>query len=796
MPQPGQNVTEFAPAHTVEKIGFLGNYLPRKCGIATFTHDVHTAVAERYPHAACEVCAVTDPGQQYDYPDSVTFEIDEQDPASYLRAADYFNLRGVDSVCIQHEFGIYGGESGRHILDFARAVEAPIVTTLHTVLERPTVQQDYVLRELTALSARVVVMSECARDILVSVYGIPADVIDLIPHGIPDMPFVDSSFYKDKIGIEGKFVLLTFGLLSANKGIEHVIDAMPGILEEYPNVIYLVLGATHPHVLRTDGETYRRSLEERVERLGLQENVQFHNRFVEIEELKEFIAAADMYVTPYLNADQIVSGTLAYSFGCGKAVISTPYLHALELLADDRGIIVPFADPGAISLAALGLLRDESRRHAMRKRAYLMGREMIWSEVAARYMESFEMARRSRPGRLPTHDSRLTASKACAALPPINLQHLRRLTDSTGLIQHARYRIPHTPEGYCTDDNARALSLAVMLEKLSAHDPLHGTAASISNYASFVNGAFNPETRQFRNFMSYDRRWLDDRGSDDCQGRSIRALGVCIALSKEHDLRQWAVGLFQRSVVTILETRSPRAWAHALIGIDLYLRELSGDRVVRRLADELTQRLLTRFADASGVDWPWFEDSLAYDNAVMSHALITRGSEDQASLDIGLMSLGWLMEQQTSSSGHFRPIGSAGFYPRGGERANFDQQPIESEGMVSASLAAYEVSGDRSWLDASRIAFEWFHGRNDLGLALYDPGSGGCRDGLSIDRVNRNQGAESTLAYLSARVQMELASAFKVQPSRAIPGEPAAKVPFTAVVSRRRAPGEAKTIAL
>lgn len=787
----------------VRFVAFVGDFPPRQCGIATFTHDIRNAVADRYPHTRCRVCAVNDPGESYAYPDAVQFEIEEQESASYLRAADFLNLSSTDVICVQHEFGIYGGASGAHLLEFARAVSAPIVSTLHTILEQPTPQQGRVLRELTSLSARVVVMSARARDILATTYDVPEDLIDLIPHGIPDMPFVDSSFYKDRIGVESKFVLLTFGLLSANKGIEHVIEALPKILEEFPDVVYVVLGATHPHVLRTEGEAYRRRLEKRVKELGLQQAVHFHNRFVEIEELKEFIAAADMYVTPYLNPAQIISGTLAYAFGCGKAVISTPYLHAVELLADDHGIIVPFADPDAISQAALGLLRDDLRRNNMRKRAYQLGREMIWSEVAARYMESFDKARRSRSTALPHPISDAQAIETGWAMPPIRLDHLRRMTDSTGLIQHARFTLPHYPEGYCTDDNARALALVVTLQSIerralsvesqAADSTLSARCLTLtSTYASFLNAAFNPETGQFRNFMSYDRRWLDECGSDDSQGRSVLALGTCIAKTTDPDLRQWAAILFQSAVPAMLKTGSPRAWAQALLGIDAYLVVLSGDRSMRRIADQLEKRLIICFNAAKSSGWPWFETVLTYDNAVLAHALILRGREDRVTLNIGLHALRWLAAQQTAPTGHFRPIGSDGFYPHCGERAQFDQQPIEAAGMVSASLAAFEATRDAFWLEQARLAFEWFHGRNDIGMALYDPLTGGCRDGLRVDRVNMNQGAESTVAYLNARALMDTVERRQL-PAAAAYGaaavvESAHSNGVAAVISKRRAP--------
>ncbi len=755
----------------VQSVAFVGNYPPRQCGLATFTHDVCSAVAERYPSTSCWVCAVTDANQSYEYPLPVRFELAEQEQASYLRAAEFLNLSNVDVVCIQHEYGIYGGEAGAYILDLARAVQAPIVTTLHTILDQPTCVQDRILRELTALSDRVVVMSEHASALLQSTYGVPIGKIDLIPHGIPDMPFVDSSFYKDQLGVEGRFVLLTFGLLSSNKGIEHVIEALPDILCEFPNVVYLVLGVTHPNVLRTEGEAYRNRLKARVEELGLQDAVQFHDRFVEIEELKEFIAAADMYVTPYLNPSQITSGTLAYAFGCGKAVVSTPYLHAVELLAGDNGVLVPFADPKSIAQAVLGLLRDDCRRHAMRKRAYLLGREMIWSEAAAHYVASFEHARRGTSASVAPAAAKRPGNECGRPLPRLRLDHLRRMTDSTGLVQHARFALPHYPEGYCTDDNARALALAVTLDAIfleSGDVAAEGVSARdlINTYASFLNAAFNPETRQFRNFMSYDRQWLDKRGSDDCQGRSMMALGTCIAQSSSPDLRQWAAGLFQDALSTILDATSPRAWASALLGIDAYLVELSGDRAVQHVAGQLEERLMAQFHAAKSSGWPWFEDTLAYENAILPHALIVRGIKDADMLSVGLQSLQWLILQQTSSEGNFQPIGSSGFYPRGGERAQFDQQPIEAAGMVSACLAAFQVTQDPYWSEQARIAFAWFLGHNDIGIAPYDAFTGGCRDGITVDRANRNQGAESTLAYLSARAQMEVLESLQIPSGR------------------------------
>jgi glycosyltransferase involved in cell wall biosynthesis len=738
------------------KIALIGDYLPRKCGIATFTHSVYRALTDEATGTECFVVAVNDVPEGYAYPPEVRFEIAEQDLRSYQRAADFLNLTDADVVCVQHEFGIYGGPAGSHILTLLRRVNLPIVTQLHTVLEDPTPEQRRVIQELLLLSTRVIVMSERGRQILVDTYNGWPDRLDVIPHGVPDMPFVDPNFYKDLFGVEGKRVLLTFGLISPGKGIEYVIRALPEVLKEFPDLVYIVLGATHPTLLREQGETYRLSLERLATELGVRKQVIFYNRFVEIEELKEFLGVADIYITPYLNRDQITSGTLAYAFGCGKAVISTPYWHAEELLADGRGVLVPFRDSDAIAQALIGLLKDEVHRHAMRKQAYLLGREMIWSQVAELFLSSFERARLERGAAVSQQHVLKPLDQEPQELPDLRLDHLRRLSDSTGMFQHATYWLPNFREGYCTDDNVRALLLLVMLEETGDNTP--EVQALATSYAAFINYAFIPETRRFHNFMSFERTWLDEDGSDDCLGRTLLALGACVGRSQREDLHHWAVDLFHLALPSVTNTTSPRAWALGLVAIHEYLRRLSGDRTVNLMRDILTQQLLDAFYATSSEDWLWFENVLSYDNARLPHALILSGrwANRAEALDVGLRSLRWLMREQTAEAGHFRPIGSNGFYPRGGQRATFDQQPLEAWTSVVACIEAWSVTEDDFWMREAWRAFEWFLGRNDLNLPLYDARSGGCFDGLHDDRVNLNQGAESSLAFLLALQEMRL----------------------------------------
>jgi glycosyltransferase involved in cell wall biosynthesis len=740
----------------IRKIAFVADYMPRKCGIATFTFDLRNAVASQYSDVECIVVPVDDIEGGYDYPTEVRFEIQEQELASYRRAADYLNFANVDVVCLQHEFGIYGGAAGGHVLALMRDLRVPIVSTLHTVLQSPNDDQLRVMQKLCELSSRVVVMSERSRKFLIDIYGVAEEKIDLIFHGIPDMPFVDSNFFKDQFNVEGKFVALTFGLLSPNKGIENVLNAMPKIIAQSPDFMYIILGATHPNLVRDQGETYRLSLERLAQRLNIKKHVIFYNRFVELRELTEFIGAADIYITPYLNAAQAVSGTLAYSFGCGKAVISTPYWHAEELLAEDRGVLVPFGDSDAISRAVIDLWHDDQKRNAMRKRAYIMGREMIWSHVAHLYMESFQRARISRPPALSKSRAVRTLDEEPTQLPELRLQHLWQMTDSTGVIQHATYSIPNFHEGYCLDDNARALVLTVLLEELGDDSP--GINRAATTYAAFLNYAFDLKTGCFRNFLSFDRKWLEVAGSDDSIGRAAWAVGACIGRTRRRAFHSWAAQLLEPAVNAVAQTTSPRAWAFALIGIHEYLRRMSGDRLMNQHRDTFTTRLMELYDQNASADWPWFEQIVAYDNAKLSHALILSGrwTSNSQAMDIGLRTLRWLADVQRAPEGHFRPIGSEGFYVRGQLAAQYDQQPLEAQSMVSAAIEAYRATNDSYWLDQAQLAFEWFTGRNDLGMPVCDPSSGACCDGLHADRVNQNQGAESTLAYLLALAEMQL----------------------------------------
>ncbi len=789
------------PGPSLRRVAFLGNHPPRLCGLATFNADLRSAVAGAAPDADCFALAMTDrAGGPYDYPPEVRLEVPDDDLPAYRRAADFLNDTNADVLCLQHEYGIFGGADGGHVLALLERARLPVVTALHTVLDRPTPGQRKVMDEIIRGSARLVVMTERSRALLNAVHGVRADRVAVVPHGIPETPFFDPNYHKDELGAEGRTVLLTFGLLSPGKGIEHAIRALPRIAARRPDVLYIVLGATHPNLLRREGEAYRDSLSRLAGELGVAGHLRLVDGFVDLPTLTRAIAAADVYLTPYLNEAQSVSGTLAYSFGMGKPVVSTPYWHAADLLANGRGELVPFADPMAIAEAVSGLLDDPPRMHAMRKAAYTLGREVVWPRIGERYLEVFREARLETPARLASQRRPVAAVGARPAgvpnaagaagtvalvavrqpaapgrrwgaeVPPPKLGHLARLLDSTGVAQHAVHTVVDRDHGYCLDDNARGLMLAALLPPghASEREPL--VESLFDRTAAFVQHAWNAEAGRFRNFMAFDRRWLEAVGSEDSHGRAVWALGAVAGRAAEPSRRAWAQGLLERAAEVVTGFAAPRAWAFALLGAVEYLAARPEDLRFVRLRTLLAARLHDRLAAARGDGWTWFEDILSYDNARLPQALVAAGRQAGRPewRTAGLEALGWLCDVQRAEEGHFSPVGSEGFWRRGGARAAFDQQPLEAGAAVGACLEAWRATGAQRWLAEARRAHDWFLGDNDLREPLHDRDTGGCRDGLLCDRVNANQGAESTLAFLLATAEMRAARAHALP--RSVPG--------------------------
>jgi glycosyltransferase involved in cell wall biosynthesis len=723
---------------TLRRAAMIGNFPPRKCGIATFTRDSFESLRGALPRTKWSLVAMEDRSGGHIYPEAVTHVVPQDDLAAYERAADDLNLSGVETVFVQHEFGIYGGEAGSHLLVLLRRLRMPVIVTLHTVLEKPHPVQKKVLDEVISIAAAVIVMTEMGADILDRVHGAGPKKVHVIPHGAPERPFASTEPFKAPLGLSGNKVIMTFGLLSPNKGIETIIKGLPSILDRHPDVVYLIAGATHPHLVAHEGEAYRDSLIELARSLGVVDHLRFVNRFLGDDELVDLLQAADLYVTPYLTEAQITSGTLAYAIALGKPVISTPYWHAKEALADGVGVICPFNDTRAFAREITGLLSDPAKREVMARRAYKAGEPSRWRKVADSTVDLAHACR-------STHEKRKEESFRNLARP--KLDGLLRMSDDCGVYQHSRFGAPDRRHGYCTDDTARALGLMARLASEGALDP---AALKLANsYAAFVNHAWSPETGRFRNFMSFDRRWLDEGGSDDCCARALEALCLVAKEWPQGDLRDWAMHLARDTMKHVGEWSSLRSQAliikACVAGEGVVIQQDEAHRHIYESGMVLMKALLEGRAEGHN----WFEPCFAYDNARLPEALILAGErlQDPDMLSMGLETLELVMKLQTTSQGWFAPVATSCFDTNGADHAHFDQQPIEAVATVEACFAAWRATGDTQHCHKARLAFEWFGGHNVHGLALARPDDGICHDGLTVVGLNGNHGAESILSY-------------------------------------------------
>ena len=724
----------------VRHVAILGNYPPRQCGIATFTADSAASLRLASPDIALDIYAMDD-GGAYDFPDAVTVTLPQDQVGAYEALAERINDSGAQVLWIQHEFGIFGGEAGDHLLALTERLRIPYVLTLHTVLDQPTPAQRRVLNALMARAAKVIVMVESARDILARSHTVPMARTTVIPHGIPDFAFCPTAVGKAALDLGDRPVILTFGLLSPDKGLEEMIEALPAIVERAPDALYVIAGATHPHLVAQQGEAYRDCLSERAIELGVRDHVRFVNRFMELDELTDWLSAADVYVTPYRNPAQITSGTLAYAFGMGKAIVSTPYVHARELLADEGGKLVPFRSPAALADAVGDLLAHPDELEALSKRAYQRGRTTIWSRSGESVLALFDSLLADKVTAMPTR----RAAPEPAAVPV----GLHRLTDDTGIVQHSILAIPDRSHGYCIDDNARALMLMAVADPMDEAERLRLSLT----YAAFMQHAWNPVAGRFRNFMGFDRRWLEDVGSEDSNGRTLWALGVTAARHPNRDIARWAERLYDTVSADMADLSSPRALAFLILGALARLEVTPGHAESLALLERHGATLMALVHANRRPDWRWFEIMLAYDNARLPEALIRMGHHLglRAMVEAGLDTLEWIGTKQRTPAGHFRPVGTESFGLAHAEPAQFDQQPLDAWAMIDACAAAVEVDRDPRWSALAERAYRWFLGDNDLGHSMLSPASGECFDGLNPVGVNLNHGAESVLAWHLAR---------------------------------------------
>ena len=759
-------------------VGYVSSYPPRRCGIATFTQDLVNAVGKFNPLNKAEIIPVIDDGSTYEYESNIKCQIMQSDFQSYMKAVDYINRLDLNLVNIQHEFGLFGGEEGEYIVPFIQKIKNPVVVTFHTVLPNPSLKMERVVQDIGKYSDAIVVLTNYGAKLLIQRYGIKPSKIFVIPHGVPEIHFYPPERVKKILGLEGKIILSTFGLINKGKGIEYAIEAVSRVVKDHPDVLYLVLGATHPQVKKHEGESYREFLENKVKELGIEGFVQFQNKFLLYDELIKYLIATDIYITPYLQKDQISSGTLSYAVGCGKAVVSTPFIYAQELLAENRGMLVQFRDSDSIALAISQIISDTKFKNTLEENAYRFGRHMIWINVAKEYIKLFRRAFgilaliKARLNSINTwinnklkltlrKTSEITKAEAVkeAAVktvlfihgyPPLKLTHLKRLTDDTGIIQHAFYSVPDKKSGYTLDDNARALMFAVKYYRQHKDRDVYSL---VNTYLSFVHYAYM-NNGKFHNFMAYDRHWLDEVGSSDSIGRAIWALGYTYCSQIDNSLCEMAQNIFDDVLDKLSDIDSLRAKAFIITGLYWYYR-INPRKYIFEKIKEFADNLVDHYDRAATSSWGWFESYLTYANGKLPQALfyayeVTR---NKLYLEIATKSINFLTDILIIDK-ELILIGNEDWYERDGIRAFYDQQPIDAGCMVEAYLTAYKITKQKHYYDKAWISFDWFFEKNSSKQIIYDTVTGGCFDGLPVSGVNRNQGAESTIVYLSAYLEL------------------------------------------
>lgn len=726
------------------KLAYIGTYPPRECGIGTFTHNLTKSMLGIDKQGAQNneivVVAMNDSGQKYTYPSEVKLQIQQEQQSDYLEAANFINLSGSDICILEHEFGIYGGQSGIYILPLLHRLNIPCIVTLHTILEAPSYNEKAILKEICKMVDKVVVMSNKAILFLTTIYDIAIEKVVLIEHGVPDIHF-DKNESKKEFKLTKNKVILTFGFIGRNKGIETVIKALPEIIKNHPDTLYIILGKTHPNVLRHAGEEYRTYLQLLIKNLNLQSHVRMLNEFIDESELFKYLSACDIYITPYLNEAQITSGTLSYAMGAGCVVVSTPYWHAAELLTEDRGRLFDFGDTVGLASILNQLFDHPETLREIQTNAIEYGKNFTWPKIGKKYLQLCNS--------LLSYPKEQVDKKETVIdlllLPAFSLSHIKRLTDDTGIIQHAKFGIPNLKEGYCLDDNARALLMVLMTYK-QKKDELALEFMPI--YLSYIHYMQNKDGT-FRNFLSFNRNFLDKVGSEDSFGRTIWALGYLIGNAPNDAYYQTGKLVFFEALPNFDKLKSIRSIANTIIGICYYLKTNSSDEPMMGVLKNLTNKLIEQYNIHNSENWKWFESLLAYDNGILPLALLHSAQviPDPDVIKVAMTTMEFL-EEHTLKDGILSVIGNDKWYIKDGERSFFAQQPIDAMAMVLMFHQAFLLTDKKDYLNKLFDSFMWFLGENDLRMSLYDFETTGCCDGFENYGVNRNQGAESSLAYL------------------------------------------------
>jgi glycosyltransferase involved in cell wall biosynthesis len=721
-------------------ICFLGTFPPRECGIATFTKDLAYAIKKRFnPKIDIRVAAINEePTSMYNYNRKVGFKISQNDIDDYIELAKKINRsNSIKIVSIQHEFGIFGGEFGNNLIPFLEALEKPVVVTFHSVLPCPAEYQKKVVKSIGEKSSAIVVMAEKAVEILTEVYGVDKRKIYYVPHGTPQVPFCDTEKEKKRLGLQGKKIFSTFGLLNRGKGIEYILRALPKVVEKHPDILYLIIGETHPVIRRREGEKYRNDLIKLVEKLGIKDNVRFYNKYLSLKEIISFLKATDVYLSPGLDKNQIVSGTLAYAISCGKPVISTGFLHAKEIVnKSGAGFVVDFKNPEQYKRAILKFLDNPNLLKEASKKAYSYSRHMTWPNVAQGYMRIFEKF------------TELEEEKN--KFPQINLKHLIKMTNKNGMIQFANHSTPDLNSGYTLDDNARAL--IVVGKEYSLYKSKNSRQLA-EIYLNFIE-KMQREDGRFYNYLTKELKIKDKKLYQDPFGRALWALGSAIYYF-DGNIRDRARKIFEKAVENILWLKSVRAKAFSVFGIYLYDKVFQ-DSAKKQKTNLLIEPVVEEYKHNSRKDWRWFEEGLTYANSTLPEAFFIayKMTGNHKYLKIAKESFDFLCSL-TFVEGNLMPIGQNGWFSYKGKRAFFDQQPIDASSTTRTCLVAHNILKDKKYADLGLSAFNWFLGKNSLNQFIYDSSTGGCYDGLSPSCVNINQGAESTLSYLMSRLCLE-----------------------------------------